>query len=353
MTFVESVRSVVSGSVLLQVAVILAATVVAAFALEWIVGRLVGRLTRRTRTNLDDQAWCVLHPAIRWTVLLLGLGFAFQRLEMGTRFSGFLASSGASILVLMWAAASIRVLSLVIPRLGGGGRFQLLQPRTVPLFDTVQKLVIGAGAAYLVFLAWHIDLTAWVASAGIVGIAVGFAAKDTLANLFSGIFILVDAPYKVGDMVVFESGERGAVTEVGLRSTRILTREDVEIIVPNSVIGSGRVTNESGGPRTKRRVDARVGVSYSSDIDRVEEILIEVAQGLDLACEDPEPRVRFREMGDSALVFSLLFWVVNPEDRGRALHEANFAIFKRFRDEGVEIPFPQRVVHHVGAPPAA
>ena len=88
--------------------------------------------------------------------------------------------------------------------------------------------------------------------------AVGFAAKDTLANLFGGIFILADAPYKVGDFVVLGSGERGEVTQVGLRSTRILTRDDVEVTVPNAMIANDTIVNESGGPWVKHRVRVRV-----------------------------------------------------------------------------------------------
>lgn len=351
MTFLEPVRRALESSPPLRIAAILAVTVVAAFLLELVFRRVLRAVTSRTRTDLDDALTESLRPAIRWTVILAGLSACIPLLETGDRVQGILHSVAKSLLIFLWAGTGIRLLSTVIRRLGATGRIRGLEPRTVPLFDTLQKVGIAAAAVYFILVTWSIDVTGWVASAGIAGIALGFAAKDTLANLFAGIFILADAPYKVGDMVVFETGERGRVTDVGLRSTRILTRDDVEIIVPNSVIGSGRVTNESGGPRPRRRVDVRVGVSYASDIDRVREILLSVAEGLDSACREPAPRVRFREMGESALVFSLLFWVDDPERRGAAIDEANTAIFKRFAAEGVEIPFPQRVVHHVGSPP--
>ncbi|MFT5274966.1 MAG: MscS family membrane protein [Cryomorphaceae bacterium] len=86
-------------------------------------------------------------------------------------------------------------------------------------------------------------MTAWLASAGIIGIAVGFAAKDTLANLFSGVFILADSPYKLGDYVVLEDNSRGKVTQISLRSTRMLTRDDVEVTVPNSITGNTKIIN--------------------------------------------------------------------------------------------------------------
>ena len=95
-------------------------------------------------------------------------------------------------------------------------------------------------------LIWGINPTAWLASAGVIGIAVGFAAKDSLANLFSGIFIVADAPFKIGDYIVLDSGERGAVTHLGMRSTRLLTRDDVEITIPNAVIANAKTDHHSG-----------------------------------------------------------------------------------------------------------
>jgi small-conductance mechanosensitive channel len=225
------------------------------------------------------------------------------------------------------------------------GEHRYIQTRTVPLFDITVRTVIVGGAAYGILLAWHVDVTAWLASAGILGIAIGFAAKDTLANLFSGIFILADAPYKIGDYIVLDTGERGKVTEIGIRSTRILTRDDIQIIVPNAAIAAAKIVNESGGPHIKERVRVDVGVAYGSDIDQVRRVLMEIAAGSQLLAEDPEPRVRFRQLGESSLDFQLLGWVEDPELRGRAIDELLTTIYKRFAEENITIPFPQRDVH--------
>jgi MscS family membrane protein len=174
---------------------------------------------------------------------------------------------------------------------------------------------------------------------------VGFAAKDTLANLFSGVFILADAPYKIGDYIVLDSGERGKVTHIGIRSTRLLTRDDVEITIPNAIMGNSRITNESGGPYEKFRIRVAVGAAYGSDIDQVKAILMAVATGEPEVCEDPAPRVRFRAFGASSLDMELLCWVENPEFRGRVLDALNTTIYKRFRDEGVEIPYSKHDIY--------
>jgi small-conductance mechanosensitive channel len=205
-------------------------------------------------------------------------------------------------------------------------------------------IVIGV-SMYILFLVWNINLTAWMASAGILGLAVSFAAKDTLANLFSGVFIMADAPYKLGDMIVLESGERGSVTNIGIRSTRLLTRDDVEITVPNSIMGNSKVVNEAGGRHVKYRIRVKVGVAYGSDIDKVHEILLEEAKHNSQVCSSPEARVRFRAFGDSSLDHELLCWVNEPELRGKVLHMLNTAIYKRFLKENIVIPFPQRDLH--------
>jgi len=198
---------------------------------------------------------------------------------------------------------------------------------------------------YYIFVSWNVDMTAWLASAGIIGIAVGFAAKDTLANLFSGVFIMADSPYKIGDFVVLDGGERGEVTKIGIRSTRILTRDDVEIIVPNAVMGNTKIINESGGRHEKYRIRVQVGVAYGSDIDKVREILMEIGESEEMTCKDPEPRVRFRRFGTSGLDFELLCWIDQPVLRGQISDRLNSTVYKAFKSEGIEIPYSKHDVY--------
>jgi small-conductance mechanosensitive channel len=212
---------------------------------------------------------------------------------------------------------------------------------------------VVALSLYFVLLAWNINVTAWIASAGILGLAISFAAKDTLANLFAGVFILADAPYTLGDFIVLQSGERGEVTHIGIRSTRILTRDDVEITIPNSIMGNVKIINETGGPSEKYRIRIKVGVAYGSDIDKVQSLLSNVAESHPEVCQTPSPRVRFRTFGDSSLDHELLCWVEKPVMRGRVSHALNTEVYRRFLEEGIEIPFPQRDIHirSVTAPP--
>ncbi len=136
------------------------------------------------------------------------------------------------------------------------------------------------------------DVSGLLAAGGIAGLTIGFAARDTLANLFAGIFIFSDGPYKIGDFITLDSGERGMVTEIGIRSTRLLTRGDIEITIPNAVMGNAKINNESGGPQVKYRIRVRVGVAYGSDVDHIEAVQLQVATDNDkVVLSNPEMSV--------------------------------------------------------------
>jgi small-conductance mechanosensitive channel len=194
-------------------------------------------------------------------------------------------------------------------------------------------------------LSWGINVTAWIASAGILSVVIGFAAKDTLGNLFAGIFIMADSPYKEGDYINLDTGERGYVRDIGIRSTRIQTRDDIEITIPNSVIANSKIINESGGPHEKERIRITIDVAYGSIIEDVKSIMNNIAQSSDSVCQDPAPRVRFREFGESGIRFQLLAWIEKPELRGRVIDELSTEIYNSFNSNNIEIPFPQRTIH--------
>lgn len=308
--------------------------------------RFFKKWIQKTKLKLDDQILDIIHKPVFLSIILFGLALATERLEFKETINFVTLSGLKTIAIFYWAIAGTRFLKLFLNLVSyDESRFKLIQDRTLPLFNNLLILLVTGLTIYLIFLVWKIDLTAWIASAGILGLAISFAAKDTLANLVSGVFIMADAPYKIGDFIVLDSGERGDVTNIGIRSTRILTRDDVEITVPNSIMGNSKIINEAGGRHEKFRIRVKVGVAYGSDIDKVHAVLMDVANALPDVCKSPEPRVRFRAFGDSSLDHELLCWVEKPVLRGRVLHRLNTAVYKRFLQESIEIPFPQRDVH--------
>ncbi len=318
--------------------------VAASVLIAWIFDRFIistlKRFAVKTKFEIDDRLIELLHGPIYSSIIILGLALAVHALEPVEPFDFIIYSVLQSIAYLIWAVLILRITKLVLGHVARNDRhISILHPQTLPLFENIANIAIFVFAVYIIFSTWHVDMTAWLASAGIVGIAVGFAAKDTLANLFSGVFILADAPYKIGDFVVLDTGERGEVTHIGIRSTRLLTRDDIEVTVPNSVMGNTKIINESGGPGEKYRIRIAVSVAYGSDIDKVREVLVNIALNEEAVCEDPEPRVRFRAFGASGLDFELLCWIAQPVLRGRLTDRLNCQVYKRFIEEKIEIPY--------------
>ena len=124
-----------------------------------------------------------------------------------------------------------------------------------------------------------------------------------------------------------------------------MTREDVEVTIPNSVMGNTQITNESGGPHEKYRCRVPIGVAYGSDIDKVRSILMEIALAEEQVCRDPEPRVRFRVFGASSLDFDLLVWINKPVLRGRVVDILNCEIYKQFNKQNIEIPYSKQDIY--------
>ncbi|MEW7999432.1 MAG: mechanosensitive ion channel domain-containing protein [Candidatus Thiodiazotropha endolucinida] len=329
----------VKGLIVLLIFIVLAKVV------EWIVIPLVRRLTSHTSTHIDDLIVQYLRSPLFWSLALIGIVASSSMVGIEESVRSALVSFVLSVLILLWMLFAVRISKLLLSEASRRAKPNaMVRPQTLPLFTNIAAITIIIFAVYFMFQSWHVDMTAWLASAGIAGIAIGFAAKDTLANLFSGVFIMADSPYKIGDYVVLDDGGgiRGKVTHIGIRSTRLLTRDDVEVTIPNSIMGNSKVVNESGGPHVKYRIRVAVGVAYGSDIDQVRDVLMSVARESETVCDQPEPRVRFRAFGASSLDFELLCWVHNPELRGRVLDALNSAVYKRFLVEGIEIPFAKQ-----------
>lgn len=313
---------------------------------QLILTRGLTRLTRKTRSDFDDRLIELARRPVLMTPLILSLLLIASVLALPQGFHNFTVRLLTTLLLLSWARAALKMVHMLLEIISNNReRFEIVQERTIPLFDMTLKILLVGAVAYVLLLIWGINPTAWLASAGVIGIAVGFAAKDSLANLFSGIFIVADAPFKIGDYIVLDSGERGAVTHLGMRTTRLLTRDDVEITIPNAVIANAKITNESGGPWEKERIRIPVGVAYGSDVDEVCELLKNIALAHPEIAKVPVPRVRLRAFGTSSVDFELMGWIDHPELRGRIRHELHMNIYKEFARNGIVIPFPQQDVH--------
>lgn len=315
---------------------------IAAFVIRTLLIRSIARLATNTNTDLDDRVIDGLKRPLFNVIFLFGLTVATKTAQLPVG-SDLIINILSSLIVVTLMRSAFFITSELLKALGRNHhKFAAIEERTIPLFDLIAKLLIILFGSYTLLMIWGINPVGWLASAGIVGLAVGFAAQDTLANLFAGFFILIDAPYKLRDYVNLDTGERGQVTHIGMRSTRLLTRDDVEITVPNNVMGNAKIINESGGPNEKMRLRIAVGTAYGCDVHQVEKVLEEVARSHTDICEQPFPRVRMRAFGESSLDFELLAWIQQPQDKGRISHELYMHVYDALNAANIEIPFPKR-----------
>jgi len=327
---------------ILEAGVILSFFWILAYLIRRYVLSLIGRLTDHTESDLDDYIFDQLRSPIFNAVILIGIIIATKSAGIVDGVASYITPICLSFIVLIAMRAAMNVSSTVITAFSRSkNKFKNIDARTEPLLIITAKLLSVLIGAYIILVIWGINPVGLLASAGIVGIAFGFAAKDTLANLFSGIFILADRPYKLGDYVNLASGERGKITYIGIRSTRLMTRDDIEITVPNGVIGNEKVVNESGGPEQKMRIRIPLQCAYESDLNEVHDVLMAVADAEPEICKYPTARVRFRGFADSGINVELLGWINRPEDRGRLKHVLFMAIHQAFKDNDIEIPYPR------------
>lgn len=187
-----------------------------------------------------------------------------------------------------------------------------------------------------------IDLSGLTVIFGLLSVGIGFGLQNLTSNFVSGIIVLFERPISVGDRVLI-NGIEGDVSEINIRSTLIQSVNNVAYIVPNADFVSGTVVNYSHGDK-RIKEDINVGVAYSSDVEKVKSILMDIAQNNKNVLKTPEPEVFLLNFGDSSLDFRLRVWLSNPKNRLDIRSEINFAIVHEFRKNNVEIPFPQRDV---------
>ena len=325
---------------------VLAVSVVAAVGMEFAVLRVARRYVSTTESRYDDIVVSSLRAPLVVTAALVGVYVLTQVPTVRSSvlieprlLDDIFGRPSLSVIVLVWAHAANAVVNRLVAAVNEeGGRFDF-----APVFSNVWTLAVLVGSAGTLLWLWGIEITPLLGAAGVAGIAVGFAAKDTVANFFGGIALYFDDTYKIGDYIVLDDGTAGTVIKVGVRSTTLLTRDEVLVTVPNAALNAAKVTNESA-PQRRRRVRVPIGVAYGTDIDAFEALAIEVLQAEPLVLDSPKPRARHRSFGDSALQYELLCWVNGPTRRRRAQHKFNRALYKALIAAEIEIPYPKRDV---------
>lgn len=227
------------------------------------------------------------------------------------------------------------------------------------IFDLINKFsgaIIYATAIVLALDILGINVMPFIAGAGVAGIAIGFAAKDTLSNLIAGVLLIVDRPFEVGNRIEVWSAPAGSaswgdVIDIGLRATKIKTTDNIVIIIPNNEIMKRDIVNYTI-LSTKIRVRINVGIAYDADIEKAKNLIINVAKSVDWISKTPAPKVVVRNFGESSVDLQLRVWIDDARKRMDTISHVTDKIKAGFDEQGVEIPYPKRdiTITHRSAP---
>jgi len=332
-----------------------AAVFLATLAIAYGVRRIFFSALRSWMRRTPSRAAQAVHDALRgpthiWN-LILAMHFAIQSSALPLHFT----DRAPEVLQVLFIAS----LTMMFMRIAGelvrqlGDQIPGSTPATTLTQNLAQVVVVGLGVLVALRVI-GIEITPLLTALGVGGLAVALALQDTLSNLFGGIYVSMAGQVRLGDYIKLNTSEEGYVTDIGWRSTIIRTLGGNMIIVPNAKLAQAIVTNYYL-PQKAMGISLQVGVGYASDIDLVERVLLEI--GKQAASEvpgmlaDPAPSVMLDPgFGDWSLNFQLGFQIAEFSNQASVRNELRKRILRRFREEGIEIPFPTRTVFTAEAP---
>ncbi len=345
----DAVKSLPFGDFILAAAIVVA-SVVASKLFLMLFERAVLRITAKTKTTLDDAILKAVKKPLYIGIILVGVFLAIDSLNFVDVYLDTIRAGFTVIWILLGAYTVSRVLKAFFSwhaKEMATKTATKLDETMMPIIRKILNVFIYAVAFMIILKSFGVEITPLVAGLGIGGLAIALALQDTLANLFSGAFVVSDKIIKVGDYIELEGGVKGYVEEIGWRTTKIRTLPNNLVIIPNLKLASATLTDYSA-PTEEMAVVIQVGVDYGSDLEKVEKVTIDVARHIQQtvpgAVKTFEPFIRYHTFGDSNINFSVILRVEKFVDQYLVVHEFIKALKKRYDKEGIEISFPVRKI---------
>ena len=318
---------------------------------DFITKVLLKFFLRDDRLSKVEKLLIRLSVWVSYFFALLFFNLAIVQLPLPSRAGNLINSVFFVLYVSILSLVTSKILDIALEKFSQGMKSKV-SPSEAPLIDTYYSMISKLTKIFVFVIATiaildrlGFNVASLVTSLGVGSLAVGLAAKDTISNFISGVLLVTDRQFRIGDRVYIKDIDvEGYVYDIGLRTTRILTITGNNLItIPNSKLTEGIIEN-SLYPDPKVKDFVEVGVAYGSDVDKVKELLLLSTEGIEGILKDPPPAVYFTQFGDSALIFKLIYYVEKKDlafGIKSILHER---IIKLFRENGIEIPFPQRDV---------
>lgn len=341
--WLEAAREFVTPRLLQSLLLLLGAALLFLLA-RWLLGRVEEHLTARTETRIDDLVARLIRRLVT-----LSVGFwAVWRLAYVWEMPTTARTVGA-----VWIAALSLPIGAFVADVLAVYEERIAPATTTTLDDTALPLLNKAARFIVVMLGilialeyQGINISPILAGAGVIGLAVSLAAKDTLSNLIAGILLILDRPFQVGDRIELwdapeETGGWGDVIEIGLRATKIRNPDNLIIVIPNNEIMKRDIINyTASGPHIRLRIP--IGIAYDADADEARTAILEVAGGIDGVKPEPEPVVILRRFGASSVDLELRVWIDDARARRAIADQVAERVKRAFDERGIEIPYPKR-----------
>lgn len=326
--------------------------VFAALIVAWLSGYALRFFTRRvlrkTETELDDVIVNSIRGPLRVAIVVVGVQIALRQSELiQDAWRSNISDAFFVIYLILVYVAIYQLISGLADwyKADVASRTETdLDDKFLSFFRALAVMLVSVIAIIILLGRFGIELSALVTTLGIGTLAVALAAQETLSDIIAGFMIMLDRPFAIGDRVaILDIDTWGDVSEIGLRSTRILTRDNRMVTVPNSVIGKGLVVNYSD-PSTVFRVQTHVGVEYGADIEVARKVMIDALLAEDWVMKDRPVEALMLEFGDSALVFRVRCWIEHFVETRRVIDQMNTALYRALDKADIIIPYPQQVV---------
>lgn len=310
---------------------------------------LVNRLRKKaeqTKYTFDEVLVSAIGTPLIIFFLALGLSFYIDAIPSLPK--KWIKYTNASLIILFIFSGYLFVDRLMIEILRRYSKKVDIISSSAGAIKTLYRAIILGFVFLIVLDRLKITITPFLASLGIGGLVVALALQDTLSNFFSGIYIFFDKPVRIGDYIMLETGQEGYVENIGWRSTRIRMLPNNILIIPNTKLVGSQITNFYL-PEPEMAVLVQVGVSYQSDLGKVERVTIEVAkevlQEVEGGVRDFDPFIRYHTFGDFSINFTVILRAKEYVNKYLIIHEFIKRLHKRYQQEGIEIPFPIRTVY--------
>ena len=306
--------------------------------------QVASRICARTATDLDDRILERVQGPIALLINSYGLYVAIQRLPLPEKVGVIAAGALFVVNIAIITTIAYRIMDEMLHRYGKRVAGEELSRQVMPLVEKLCTIFLVTAALIVTLKHFNYDILTLLTALGVGSLAIGLAAKDTLAHMISGFTLMVDRPFRIGDRIQLGT-QVGDVMDIGLRSTKIKGMDNTVLIIPNSDLCNSTLINMAF-PDVKGKGRVNVGVAYGTDVEKVKALLVEIAQSVPGVLQDPAPEAFFVGFGDSALNLSLFFWVPDYTQTFGAQDQINCLIYKKFQEHRITIPFPTRTVIH-------